>query len=506
MKAVCVVRTAKPSRRIALSNTRKGAWLCRGTLSSVHQESDVNKAQEEFNNYQRGLGTDLAPNWRELARMDSKPVSEYLTQERSPNLGSAKIPPERYTSYEFHRREVEKIWKRTWQVVCREDEIPNIGDHFVYGIADLSFLVVRSGPAEFKAYWNICLHRGRRLVDKNGTGAKHFRCGYHAWTWSLNGELTYYPGAWDFPDVEKEKYALREVQVGTWGGFVFINPDTKGTSLAEHLGSLPKHFEHWPLDKRFSLWHVKKTINANWKVTMEAFLESYHVIQTHSMILGYTAEHTTQYDVYEEQSANFSRLITPFGTPSVHARDASSLSAIAGGWGVINGFRMDQPDTLPPEIRDRASLAAWRRKSLTEMTKADYSSLPDVEMLDAIQYHVFPNFCPWLGEGLPLSYQFRPNSDSPDTCYMDVWMLVRCPDEGDRPPAPQTIVLGPDQPFEPHIGVMGTVFDQDDFNMPNVQIGLKYWPGEPEGLTLARYQEIRIRFFHQALMKALNQP
>src|SRR4051812_47363876 len=99
--------------------------------------------QQTFNDFQRGLGTELAPNWRDLAARDSHPVPDELRRESSPNLGSGKIPPERYLSREFHRLEVEKVWKRTWQVVCREDEIPNVGDHFVYEVANLSFLVVR---------------------------------------------------------------------------------------------------------------------------------------------------------------------------------------------------------------------------------------------------------------------------------------------------------------------------------------------------------------------------
>lgn len=466
----------------------------------------MGSVQEQFNDYQRGLSTDLAPNWRDLAKQDSKAVPESLKKECSPNLGSAKIPPERYTSYEFHRQEVEKIWKRTWQVVCREDEIPNVGDHFVYNVAGLSFLVVRTAPNAFKAYWNVCLHRGRRLVDESGTGAESFRCGYHAWTWKIDGELSWYPGAWDFPDVEPGKYNLREVQIGNWGGFVFINPDPNGISLAEHLGALPKHFESWPLDKRFSLWHVQKKINANWKITMEAFLEAYHVVQTHPQALPGVAEHATQYDIFDEGNAHFSRLITPSAIPSKHADNPSAIGALADIWAILNALRKDVANTLPPEIKDRASLAAWRRKSLGEMTGADYSSLPDVEMLDSVQYHVFPNFCPWFGEGLPLTYQFRPDADSPDTCYFDIWMLIRSPDNGARPPAPKMITLGPDEHFEPHIGAMGTIFDQDDANMPQVHIGMKTWPGDPEGMTLARYQESRIRYFHQVLMKKLAQP
>lgn len=466
----------------------------------------MSTVQEEFNQFQRGFGTQDSPNWRDLAQADSKPVPDFLTEEIAPNLGASKIPPQRYTCPDFHKKEVEKIWKRTWQVACREEELAEAGDHIVYKVAGLSFLVVRTAELKLKAFWNVCLHRGRCLTNDSGKGAKQFRCGYHAWTWHLDGKLAYYPGAWDFPDVQAEKFKLREVQIDTWGGFVFINPDLNAPPLATHLGSMAGHFERWPLERRFTLWHIRKRINANWKVALEAFLEAYHLTQTHPQALGSVAEHGTQYDIYDEGPAQFNRLITPTGVPSHHSRNGSALGAIAEVWALLNALRADEANNLPEEIRDRASIAEWRRQTLGQMTHADYSVLSDAEMLDSIQYFLFPNFCPWYGEGLPLSYVFRPDSDSPDTCYFDIWMLIRKPDQGDAPPAPQMIELGPDEPFEPHIGAMGLIFDQDDQNMPYVQQGLKTWPGDPEGVTLARYQESRIRHYHQVLMKTLERP
>lgn len=466
----------------------------------------MNSPIEAFNDYPRGEATPLAPTWRELAAQDSRPMPQFLVEDSSPNLGNAKIPVERYTAYDFHRQEVDKVWKRTWQVTCRAEEIPNVGDHFVYEVAGLSFLVVRTAENSFKAYWNVCLHRGRRLVDNSGCSAKSFRCGYHAWTWNIDGKLAYYPATWDFPDVTGEKFSLREVQCDTWGGFVFINPDPAAPPLANHLGSLTTHFDRWPLDRRFAMWHVRKTINANWKVAIEAFLEGYHVVATHPQIHSSVAEQGAQYDIYDEGEAHFSRSITPTGVPSKHAKNPSAIGAIADVWAVLNALRADEANALPPEIVDRASIAEWRRQAMKEMTKADYSGLSDAEMLDSIQYYLFPNFCPWYGEGLPLTYLFRPNADSPDTCYFDVWMLIRQPDDGSRPQAPQMIELGPNQSFEEVIGAMGTVFDQDDQNMPYVQIGMKTWPGDPEGVTPSRYQEIRIRHYHQVLMKKLAQP
>jgi len=456
------------------------------------------------NDFQRGFGTDASPTWRQLAAKDALPVPEVLLKESPPNLGSEPLLPIRYTSYDYHRQEVEKIWKRVWQMACREEEIPQVGDHFIYDVAGMSYVIVRVAEDSFKAYHNVCLHRGRQLVDCSGKGAKQFKCAYHAWTWNIDGSLAFFPGKWDFPGVSPETYGLKEVKLERWGGFVFINPDPNAEPLTKQLGGMAKHFEISPLDKRFTLWHVRKTINSNWKVAIEAFLESYHLAMTHPQALPSVAEHGTQYDLWEEEGAAYSRSITPSAVPSYHSRDGSPEGAIADMWALVNGLRMDEAPPLPEEIHDRASLAAWRRKNLGEMTRADYSEQCDAMMLDSIQYWMFPNFCPWMGEGLPLTYLFRPNTDSPDTCYMDAWMLVRSPDSGSPPPAPAMIELGPNDRFEPHIGAMGLIFDQDDFNMPQVHAGMKGWPDILDGLTLGRYQESRVRFLHEMVEKWIN--
>lgn len=232
-------------------------------------------------------------------------------------------------------------------MVGREEEIPNVGDHLVYNVAGLSFLIVRHAEDGIKAFYNVCRHRGRQLVDRSGAGAPHFRCAYHAWAFDLEGKLAFYPGAWVFPDVTAKQYGLREVQFDRWGGFMFINPDLDAAPLAEHLGGLTKHFETWPLHKRFSLYHVRKRIRANWKVSIEAFLEAYHLMQTHPQALPSVAEHATQYDIWDEPGAQYSRSTTPCAVPSFHSKGGTPLGAIADMWALVNGLRRDAVDSLP---------------------------------------------------------------------------------------------------------------------------------------------------------------
>ena len=159
-----------------------------------------------------------------MLETETRPVPASYRRHAPIETGPTLIPVERYISRAFHDLEVEKLWKRVWQAACHEDDLPNVGDSVPYDIAGLSFLVVRTAPDTIKAYYNACLHRGRKLRTTRGKNAREIRCHFHGWTWSLDGRLTQVPCLWDFPDLRREEQSLPEVKVGRWGRFVFINP------------------------------------------------------------------------------------------------------------------------------------------------------------------------------------------------------------------------------------------------------------------------------------------
>ncbi|MEO2169382.1 MAG: Rieske 2Fe-2S domain-containing protein, partial [bacterium] len=101
--------------------------------------------------------------YQDLLDTDSRPVPAILRLQGPAGDLPLEVPVERYYSRKFFELEVEKIWRKSWQVACRDEDMPEVGDHLVYDIADLSFLLVRTGPEEIKAYWNACLHRARML-------------------------------------------------------------------------------------------------------------------------------------------------------------------------------------------------------------------------------------------------------------------------------------------------------------------------------------------------------
>ncbi len=207
----------------------------------------------------RSAGISMA----ELLADDSHPVTDVFRTESPLPPGNTRVPARVYYDQAWHDREVNELWSRVWQLACLEDEIPNVGDYHVYDIAHLSFLIVRTAPGEIKAYRNACLHRGRKLRTCEGRGAKNLRCAFHGWSWNLDGSLKEIPCQWDFPEVDEADYGLPEAKVGTWQGFVFINPDRDAAPLEQHLHGLAEHFTHLPFTHRYKAAHVAKIMACN---------------------------------------------------------------------------------------------------------------------------------------------------------------------------------------------------------------------------------------------------
>ena len=181
--------------------------------------------------------------YNEVLDRDSHTVRPILRADHPLPAGPTIVDPKVYYAREYFELEKERLWKRVWQMACHEDDIPEVGDAIKYDIADLSYIVVRSGKEQFSAFPNACLHRGRQILHQDETGLYNFRCAFHGWAWSLKGELQEVPCHWDFPTVSKKTHSLPEVKVGRWGGFVFINPDPECEPLSAFIGDLDAHSE-----------------------------------------------------------------------------------------------------------------------------------------------------------------------------------------------------------------------------------------------------------------------
>lgn len=508
-------------------------------------------------------GTDRSAgiDYLELLDQDSHPVDDIFRVASPLPPGPTIVPAEQYYSRAFHDLEVEKVWKRVWQMACHEDDIPEVGDYLIYDIAHLSFLVVRHAVDEFKAFYNVCLHRGRLLKSHGGKRAREFRCSFHGWAWNTDGGLKEVPCAWDFPTVTPERYGLPEVKVGRWGGFVFINPDPNCESLESFLGDLSRQFPNLPYERRTKVAHVAKVLRCNWKVAQEAFSEAYHVIATHPTILESIGDANTKCDVF----GNYSRAMSPNFTPSPHVygserppldgarmytrlrhaltghvyeRQPDGTVTVTDARGGVSRFTADAvyldgpithadpnmvnwvggrqlpgaewlPLAAPPELPEggnlRAVMAAPIRENFRSKLGAVMDRVSDAELLDSMYLTVFPNFHPW-GTFHRIVYRFRPNGDNPEECIMECMYLEPTPAGQPRGPAAPVHHLGPDDDWvdAPELGMLAKVFNQDVVNMPDVQKGLKAMKrGE---VIFGNYGETKPRHFHMLLDQWIAKP
>lgn len=426
--------------------------------------------------------------YQELIRQDAVPPPSTLTLENPYRSPLVSVPVQRYTSQAFHQLEMEKLWPRVWQMACREEEIPDVGDHIVYDIGRYSIIVVRCADG-IRAHHNVCRHRGRRLCDRAGHAAS-FICPFHGFSWNLDGTLRSVTSEWDFPHIDGETLTLTPVRCETWGGWVFVNMDMDAEPLADFLGDLPEHFAVWRPEERFIQAHVAKVMRCNWKVCQEAFMEAFHVIRTHPQILTGIGDENSQYDAW----GNFSRAITANGTPSPHLPGEPSEQEILES--VIMRDLDDPPaPSIPQGATARAMMAEHARASLQPTVGKDVV-LTDACVSDSIYYTLFPNFHPWGGYSR-IVYRFRPHENRCDRSLMECYYLS--PFAGERPdPAPMHL-LEADEPWTnaPELGMLARVFTQDTFNLPQVQKGLE--AAQYDEVVFANYQETKIRHFHTLL-------
>jgi choline monooxygenase len=192
------------------------------------------------------------------------------------------LPYSWYTDPEVARAEHEQIFRRSWQYVGHLGELDGPGSMFPTHVGGLPLVVVLDRDEELRAFLNVCRHRGTVLVNepqRRGT----IQCPYHAWTYGLDGSLRAAPRSKDEPDFDMDCLGLVPAQVGTWGPFVFANPDMDAPALDVALGDLPEVVAKNGLDLDSLRFHDRShyEIRANWKIAIENYLECYHCQLNH---------------------------------------------------------------------------------------------------------------------------------------------------------------------------------------------------------------------------------
>ncbi len=203
------------------------------------------------------------------------------------------LPKASFTSEAEFRRERDAILFTDWFCVGRSAGLAAAGDYLTADVAGESIVVVRGDGGALKGFYNLCRHRGSRLVPPedcepaavspgpSGCFAGSIRCPYHAWTYGLDGTLRSAPF---LPDLRGHRAALslHQVDIDTWGGFIFARLEPAARpSLSETLGGIPARVAAYQLSALRTGARLRYRVAANWKVVLENYNECYHCGPVH---------------------------------------------------------------------------------------------------------------------------------------------------------------------------------------------------------------------------------
>ncbi len=412
-----------------------------------------------------------------------------------------RIDADRYISADYAAREAEELWPRVWQIACSLDHVARPGDYFVYEVGALSVLIVRDTDGELRAFQNVCLHRGNELCSGSGGGLTELRCGFHRWSWTLDGRLREVPSRKGFGTLRNDDYPLIEASVDVWGPTVWVNLDPDAESLAQHLAPLPED-SAWAMVDDFRCSALLTTaLRCNWKTLIDGFSETYHVQGIHREMLPMVDDVNSPQVIWaDEGDGHVGKLLQPYGLPSPRLRDVDRQT-VWEGFVEIMGGRLgvrEVADAGPcPEIPDgstlRDVLADRIREHTLETTGVDLSLFATEHLMDLSQYNVFPNVTVLVFADMLQIVKSRPGP-TPDQCFMDVMAFTRAEPGAPAGTIPPTVTMAKGDVD------LGLVLNQDVDNIEQAQRGL-HQPGFTH-LSLSG-EECRIINLHRNLDRYL---
>jgi glycine betaine catabolism A len=213
---------------------------------------------------------------------------------------TAKSLPQKYfVAPEIFGEEQDKIFSRNWLLVGHQSQVANAGDYIVQQVNGESLIVIRDKIGKISAFFNVCRHRGSRLIENDAGNCASIQCPYHAWTYGLDGRLTGAPHMDEVPGFDKTDYQLHSVNVGVWEGFIFVNLQNNPVPPEEWFASLNGKFSHWNMPSLRSAKRIDYDVRANWKLMFENYSECYHCPGVHPQLQKVSPYDSAENDLRE---------------------------------------------------------------------------------------------------------------------------------------------------------------------------------------------------------------
>ncbi|MFK8020554.1 MAG: SRPBCC family protein [Pseudomonadales bacterium] len=418
----------------------------------------------------------------------------------------AELNGTRYTSAEVLEREWLNVWTKSWLFAGLLSDVNEPGDYFTYQVGRESVIVVCGDDSELRAFYNVCQHRGNRLLSGEAGCVGQFTCPYHGWSYSLDGALNKVPDAERFsPPVSLTDRSLKPVQLEQWAGMVWVNLDPDAQPLSDFLGPIienlaPYHFENMVLTQ-----HQTVALDANWKTVRDNFLEQYHVDFIHP-------QHASFVDCCNSTNilwplGHSATMVEGFVTNSRYPLPEKTPEHLIPA---LKGLGLD-PERYDGRVSDIRAAVQQRKRALSEEFKVDFSHLRDDQLTDVWQYDVFPNtFMTIQAEELWI-YGPRPHPSDPNQCFFDKFTLQIPVEHGADSALGVTLSPGlstsvnADRPNHDQFSGADVVagnhsltitIDQDIASLPDMQAGLHSRGFEH---ALLNEDEVRVQHFHDWL-------
>ena len=197
--------------------------------------------------------------------------------------GIMKTPAETYTSEDRFEVEWKTFFQDHPQIIGMSGDLAEANSFFTVNDFGSSIIATRNPAGEFKAYANVCSHRGAEIEQERRGIKSKFSCPFHGWTFNNQGSLVGYPQSKQFGEIDKDCYGLTELPCLEKYGFLWVHPNSKGEiRLKDLLGDkLEEEFSAWDFDKLILSNEEEYQTDMNWKLAIDTFGETYHFSVLH---------------------------------------------------------------------------------------------------------------------------------------------------------------------------------------------------------------------------------
>ncbi len=421
--------------------------------------------------------------------------------------GTERVDPERYYDESYKAREWNRLWTRAWLIAGIETDIPEPGDWSVFRVGREEILIVRQDDGSVKAMYNVCPHRGNRLVFTDRGSAMAFTCAFHSWRFGLDGGCQAVTDRETFrSEALPDDIRMKPVRCEQHAGLIFINMDENAPPLKERLGLPEGYLEAYELDKMHCVRHVVSEWAANWKTGIDAFYETYHLHAVHPETQDVMDDLAVQVDLYPH---GCSRMLVPIAVKSQRQPDPDAMNPSLQY--MMAEASMD-PASFEGSAREVRAAIAKAKRERAKRVGLDYEHFTDGQLTDSWATGVFPNVQIGMHPEGVFLMRFMPHAEDPERFYYDTMTLVRPVDDPDYSvPGWMGLPKGTDtsgeiRPDTEYVGIgepanLGLVLDQDSELLPVVQKGIR-----SRGFDgpLWSEQEQRLRHFHAELDRYLS--